>query len=143
MTVLRGQFSIALIVEASDIEDGAVIEHALESVAKELELVVVVRPVRDGQAGEEATSHIAVSIHGSDHPGIVARIADVIASHNGNVIDLETRVIDADAGATYVMLLTVGLPASASLEALTEALRQAAVHLGVTCAVSPVDTELL
>jgi glycine cleavage system transcriptional repressor len=143
MTVLNGQFAIMLIVDSNAVDDGAVIERALADTAKQFELLISVRPIQSDAGKSDIVSSIAVSIHGSDHPGIVAQIADVIAKHTGNIVDLETRVIEQDEVATYVMLLTVGLPASTPLEGLIQALRVEAERIGVVCVVSPIDTGLL
>src|SRR5580704_7225029 len=71
MTILHGQFAIMLVLEVPNIDDGRLVEGALEQVAEELNLFVTVRPMPESDhAVLDGVSYL-VSIDGADHPGIV------------------------------------------------------------------------
>jgi glycine cleavage system transcriptional repressor len=144
MTLMQGQFAVMLILE-SPASDGTVIEHQLAPVSEELDLLVSVRPIRPEEpGGEEAPAGptLAISVHGGDRPGIVARVAEEVAACGGNVVDLASHVAEGDHPA-YVLVLTVTLPAAADEGDLRRRLDAAAGDLGVRCSVSPGDADLL
>ena len=124
------------------IDDGTFLEHRRTTLPPSSIFLIAVRRYRRNPSGDDITSTVSVSIHGADR-SIVAHIADAIADHNGNVVDLETRVLETDTVSTYVMLLTVGLPSATSLDSFRAALDEAAERMGVRCVVSLIDNELL
>lgn len=145
MTILAGEFSIMLVLSAPDGCDAKAIEAALAPDAAALDLLVTVRPTLASPLAPEDGETLAVSVHGADHPGIVARIAGEIAAAGGSIVDLATRVVPAPAGGgdSYVMVLSVVLAAGASADGLEQRLRGAAEELGVHCVVTAADGELL
>lgn len=148
MTLLRGQFAVMLVLEAPSISNGSLIESALDGVGSELDLVVSVRLLDDEDLPDQARLHaldepaqFTVSVHGADHPGIVARIASDVAASGGNIVDLASRVVDAGGG--YVLVLGVELAPGSDGDALSERLRTAADELGVRCSVAAADADVL
>lgn len=144
MTLLQGEFAVMLVLESPETADGTVIEHQLAPVAEQLDLLIAVRPLPPviEPPVETAGSAFAVSVHGGDHPGIVARICEEVAACGGNVVDLASRVAEGPTPA-YVLVLTVTLPAAADEGALRARLDAAASDLAVRCVVGPADTDLL
>jgi glycine cleavage system transcriptional repressor len=142
MSLLGGQFSVMLVLESN--EHGARdIEAALEEAARRFDLFVAVRELSASVGEREYDELVAVSVHGADHPGIVARISGEIAAFGANVIDLATHVIGPGTEASYVMSLTVALAAGQQSRDLETRLSDAARDLGVRCVLSSIDTELL
>jgi glycine cleavage system transcriptional repressor len=144
MTLLQGHFAVMLILEAPDTANGTVIEHQLEPIAEELELLIAVRTLAGPpeQVEEPAGLTFAVSVHGGDHPGIVARVGEEVAACGGNVVDLASHVGEGPSPA-YVMVLTVTLPPGADGSELRQRLERAASDLAVRCVVTPGDADLL
>lgn len=145
MTILAGEFSVMLVLSAPEGCDVAAIEGALAPAAAALDLVVTVRPTVATPLDPSEGEVLAVSVHGADHPGIVARFAGEIAAAGGNIVDLATRVVAPPDGAgdSYVMVLSVVLAPEVSVDALESRLAAAAAEVGVHCVVTVADGELL
>src|SRR4051812_39568703 len=91
MAVLGGQFAMMLVVAAP--EESA-LDAALATVAERLELAVAVRPI--GEAGSDAGAageQWSVTVYGGDKPGIVHRVASLLADTGVNITGAETRVV--------------------------------------------------
>jgi glycine cleavage system transcriptional repressor len=142
MTRLGGHFAMVLVVEVPGDEDAGALERALAAATDALDLTVSVRPIADVEgAGDDGTSW-AVTVHGADQPGIVHRVATVLAEHGANIVDLSTRRITSDAGTGYVVLLEVLLP-TADADALGGALAALATDLGVDIHLRPDEADVL
>lgn len=131
MTRLGGHFAMVLVVEVPGDESAAVLEEALARETAELGLIVTVRPIEDATGADDPGSAWALTVHGADRPGIVHRVATLLASHHANIVDLATRRVTTDAGTGYVVLLELVLPPSADADALGAALDALAGELGV------------
>jgi glycine cleavage system transcriptional repressor len=82
-------------------------------------------------------------VYGSDRPGIVHRVASLLADNGVNIVDLSTRVIgDADRP-VYAMILEVTFPAAADPAALQARLVDLASNLGVECSLHPSEADIL
>ena len=73
-----------------------------------------------------------MSVHGSDRPGIVARIAREVAAAGADIFELVSRLVEGE----YVLRLTAALAIGSDAAALEDTLRLAARELGVDCEVS-------
>ena len=80
-----------------------------------------------------------MSVHGADHPGIVAAVTRVLADAGVNVTDLQTRL----ARELYVMIIDAAVPPGLALEELDRRLRAVADEQGVTITVRPADADVL
>ena len=72
-----------------------------------------------------------LSVYGADRPGIVAKVARVVADHGGNITDMNTRVIGAPDRPVYVMLLEVLLTGAQGPLPLETALAELKTSLDV------------
>ncbi|HUZ20792.1 MAG TPA: ACT domain-containing protein [Acidimicrobiales bacterium] len=144
MTILHRQFAVMIVLEAPGIDDGTHIERALEPIAEELDVLVVVRPLPadDGWgAGDEAGESVVVSVHGADRPGTLARVATEIAAAGGNIVDVLSRTVLGSEGPSCVMSLGVDLAPGRGGDSLAGRLAVAAGELGVECTVAPAAPE--
>jgi glycine cleavage system transcriptional repressor len=143
MTILRGHFAMMLIVAAPADVDGEELEAALAVPAAAFDLVVAVRPIDETPAVSAEGESWNVAVYGADRPGIVHRVATVLASSGANVVDLTTRVIgDADRP-VYAMVLDITIPAAGDAAELQRALHELAAELGVECSLHPSDADIL
>ncbi|MGA9746496.1 MAG: ACT domain-containing protein [Nocardioides sp.] len=135
MTLLRGHFAMMLVCEGSSAS--AAVEVALGSLTADGSLTVTVRavPEEPEQAAVGAT-HV-LTVHGGDRPGIVSRVAAVVADAGGNITDLTTRL----AGELYLLVAEVDLPLTADAGALQSALDTAAGELGVDVTLREVESD--
>jgi glycine cleavage system transcriptional repressor len=126
MSILRGHFTMMLIVSLPDASGRAELAADLDAVAADLGLeALALSPIEPRSDETPEPTHV-VSIYGVDHPGIVHRATAVVAEHGVNIVDLQTRLIDeAGEAPLYALLMEVTLPsdlAVADLEGGLEAL---------------------
>ena len=131
MTRLGGHFAMVMVVAVPGDESATALEDALARETSALGLSVTVRAIEDATGASAEGSSWALSVHGADRPGIVHRVATIVASHGANIVDLATRRVTTDAGAGYVVVLELELPSSADAVRLGEALDALAAELGV------------
>ncbi|MGH8991450.1 MAG: glycine cleavage system protein R [Acidimicrobiia bacterium] len=143
MTVLSGHFAMMMLVEASD-------DLVLESLEADLakaegcaELTLAVRPAGEATSVLVGGDHYVVSVYGSDRPGIMHRIATVLAEHRANITDVNTRVIGGEDEPIYAMLLEVTLPPGLDPAVLEGALQVAARAVGVEAGLHAADADAL
>ena len=129
MTLLRGHFAMMLIC-AGDAADTD-IEAALAPLTDDGTLTVTVREVPHEHASPQAAATGGTSwvltVHGADRPGIVSAIVAEVARVGGNITDLTTRL----AGHLYLLVAEIDLPAGVAVAPVEEAIKDAAVALGV------------
>jgi glycine cleavage system transcriptional repressor len=136
MTLLRGHFAMTLIcagtVPAEEVE-------ASLSPLVEGDLTVTVREIEEAADQPALGDPYLLTVHGADRLGIVARLARVIAAAGGNITDLTTRL----AGALYVLIAEVDLPAGTDVEALAATIKRVAAELGIEAGLRPVERDEL
>ena len=110
MAILRGRFTMALIVAVSEATDVARLRSELDVAAAELELdALTVHEVAEVPAATAEPTHL-VTIYGADHPGIVHAAAAALADAGCNITDLNTRLAGEGDGDLYVLLLEAAVP---------------------------------
>jgi glycine cleavage system transcriptional repressor len=143
MTNLGGHFAMMLVVEVPDSERAEALEAALVEEVGGLGLTVAVRPIVDAPLGSPPGEPWAVSLYGADRPGIVHRVAEQLARHDANIVDLSTRVIGPGPEHAYVLLLELSLPATADGDRLGIELTALAEELGVEIHLRRDDADVL
>ena len=128
MTLLRGNFSIMLVLAAPNGTTAASLEKALRPACEHMGLTYSVLDVGD-TADVPAPSHV-LTVYGADRPGILYRITDTLAADGVNITDLNSRLVGADEP-VYALMLELSLPPHLSEATLDEHLRARASALGV------------
>ena len=128
-TILRGHFTMMLIVAGAEEIDVATLRQTLEGTARDLGLEAIsLNEVTDVEPGPASVPTHIVTVYGADHPGIVHAVASTLAETEINITDLNTRLVgDDDSEDLYAMMIEIALPAGASasgLEALLEATKR-------------------
>jgi glycine cleavage system transcriptional repressor len=146
MTRLRSEFAMLLLVRLPDSSSQLLLESALQLVASNLGLSLVVR-VLDSVEAEVAAAEPAqgymLRLYGADRPGIVHAVTSLLAAHNLNITDLNTRVIPGSRGPVYVMMLEVDLPSPETAEAIRPELDRLSRELDVEIGLAPLEQEAL
>ena len=146
MTILRGRFTIMLIVSTADGVDLDRLETDLGRTSAELGLdAIALSEVGDVEPGEEAAtpSHV-VSVYGVDHPGIVQAVTSALAGLGVNIVDLTTRLAGGDEGESlYAMMMEVTLPAEQTAESVEQSLRAVREEQGVDLTIRPLEQDVL
>jgi glycine cleavage system transcriptional repressor len=138
MSLLHGQFSIVVVLDAPDVSSGMAIEEALAPLLEEFGLQIVIRPIPDGDDDADLGNLVAISVDGADHPGTIARIARVIADAGGSIVDLVGHVVLAGGEEPSHLELTAAL-AHEAVGGLRIALEKLAGDLRMRCEIREVD----
>ncbi len=138
-TILRGHFAMTLVVRVPPEVGAPELEEGLSPVTRDLELVVTVRPVEESAVEVPHPTHM-VSVYGSDRPGIVYRVTELLASNGANITDLTSRVIGSAEEPVYALMLEVSLADPEVVEHRLLALRR---ELGVEVSVHPIEPDVL
>ena len=131
MAILRGHFAMTLIVEGAERDALAADIEALAG----LETWSVIE-VAEAATNPRSEPTAVVSVHGADHPGIVAAITRALADAGANVTDLQTR-LSRD---LYVMVIDVAVPEASGVE---DRLQVVAREQDVRITLRPVDPDVL
>lgn len=136
-TILRGHFSMMLIVTLPADLEPAGLEDALAGVGRELELSITVRAVQEAGGEVPEPTHM-VSVYGADQPGIVFKVTQHLAAGGANITGLSSRVIGSDERPVYALLLEVVSDGdiAAGIDDLQE-------QLGMDVSVHPIDSDVL
>jgi glycine cleavage system transcriptional repressor len=141
MSILRGRFTMALIVAAAP-DSVAALRADLEGVATELGLdALTLHEVAEVDATHAQPTHL-VTVYGADHPGIVHSAAAALASAGANITDLNTRLAGEPDGELYVLLLEAAVPAGAA-ESLERSLEAVGHDEGVEVAFRELEQDTL
>jgi glycine cleavage system transcriptional repressor len=137
-TILRGHFSMMLLVHVPAGIHVADLERDLTGAGEPLGLMVTVSAVAATAAEVPHPTHM-ISVYGADRPGIVFKVAEALAGAGANITDLTSRVIgDADKP-LYAVMLEVVLPTGVTAEQLM----QLKDELDLEMSVHPVDADVL
>lgn len=137
-TILRGHFSMVMIVRAPQADAAPRLEKALGSAAADLDLVITARPVADADVHVAAPTHM-VSVYGADQPGIVYKVAEALAAAGANVTDLTSRIIGSDEEPVYALMLEV----NAGDVDIEKALERSRAELDVDVTVHAIEADIL
>lgn len=138
-TILRGHFSMMLVVRPPEGVDADAVDARLRAVGDELGLLVSARPVEDTHGQPPAPTHM-ISVYGADRPGIVFRVAEVLASSGSNITDLTSRLIGTQEQPVYAVMMEVALT---DPDAAGRALGALRAELDLDVSLRPLDADLL
>ena len=136
-TILRGHFSMMLIVLVPQEHTAGDLETRLREVEEDLGLSITVRAVQEAASDVQPATHM-VSVYGADQPGIVFKVAELLAQSDVNITTLSSRVIGSDEQPVYALMLEVA--AQSDVAAQVEALRE---QLDVDVTVHAIDSAVL
>lgn len=137
-TILRGHFSMMLLVHVPPSTDAESLESDLDGAGRKLGLTVTVRAVEETTSEVPAPTHM-VSVYGADKPGIVFKVAETLAGAGANITDLTSRVIGEGGTPVYAVMLEVVFPEGTDPDSILS-LRD---ELDVDVSVHPVEADLL
>ena len=144
MAILRGHFTMMLLVTGPAELDAEALAAELRETGDTLGMeALTLREVADAQTAT-ATPSWVVSVHGADHPGILAAVTRALADAGVNVHDLHTRVVGEAAGKPlYVMFMEIAPPQGLGEDELRAVLRAAAQSQEVDVSLQPLDRDVL
>ena len=131
-TILRGHFTMMLIVSAPPETDEARLRADLDAAAAQLGLEALSLLTVDELGGNVVEPSHIVSVYGADHPGIVHSAAEALASSAANITDMNTRLVsdgDGQEQSLYALMIEVALTGDESV--VRDALSKVAESEGV------------
>lgn len=145
MTILRGHFTIMLIVATPEAVDGEQLQADLAAVRDRLGLeAVVVNEVTEVDASAEPVPTHILSVYGVDHPGIVHAVTANLAKQQVNITDLTTRLISERGNEPlYAMMMEVALPPGVSVDKIEQSLGEVKDRQGVELTIRPLEQDAL
>jgi glycine cleavage system transcriptional repressor len=142
MSILRGHFTVMLIVRAPQGTAREALAERLGRVRDELGLeALTVEPVDELADPRARPTHI-LSVYGADRPGIVAGATAALAGLGVNITDLSTRLAGSPDSPMYAMLVEVDLGDAAPAE-VERALEEADGLADVEVSLRELDAEAL
>jgi glycine cleavage system transcriptional repressor len=144
-TILRGHFTMILVVAVPDDADADALRTDLDSVGDRLELeaLTLSELAELDPDSEAAPSHI-VTLYGSDHPGIVHAATAALAERDVDVTDMTTKLAGEGQGEPlYALMMEVALPEGADPDELGGALERMAGEQGVEVSLRPLEQDAL
>jgi glycine cleavage system transcriptional repressor len=151
MTILRGHFTMTLIVSLDDEAGRESLDRlrddfreGLDGIRERLGLEALsLSEVEQLEAPGPDPSHI-VTVYGVDHPGIVNAVAAALADRQVNITDLTTRVfLGEDDTPVYAMMIEVAIPHDLEPSDLERHLRAIAAEQSVELSFRQLEQALL
>jgi glycine cleavage system transcriptional repressor len=114
MTILRGHFTMTLIVSLGDQTRSETFDRLKDDLGRVRDRLALealsISEVADLDPAAPQPSHI-VTVYGVDHPGIVHAVTAALAERQVNITDLTTRVFSGENDTpVYAMMIEVALP---------------------------------
>jgi glycine cleavage system transcriptional repressor len=143
MSILRGHFSMMLLLAAADELDAEQLRADLRRTAEELELeALTLNEVEFDEARRPYPTHL-ITVYGADHPGILHAVSSALADLGVNIVDLTTRLAGEGDDAIYVASFEVLVPDEATSDVLEARLRETAEQERVEVSVRPIERDTL
>ena len=143
MTILGGEFAVIMIVSAPAKLTQNSLEHHFVKAAKRLSLNIQCKDVKlppkyHSSETEKQNPHM-ISLLGADQPGLVYRVARLLADQKINITDVNTKVVGSGKKPVYAMLIEVELPKKLSPEKIKNELTKLGKKLKADITLKPVD----
>jgi glycine cleavage system transcriptional repressor len=145
MTILRGHFTMVLVLAAPDDLDAAGLEADLDIARRELELEALsLSPLVETGPQRTAPSHI-VTVYGADHPGIVHAVSAALAERRVNITDLYTRLTgeEEQEAPLYTLMMEIELPDGVTIDEVEGDLRRVAEEQRLELSVRALEASTL
>ncbi|MEX2586767.1 MAG: ACT domain-containing protein [Actinomycetota bacterium] len=139
MSLLSGQFTMIMVLDAPDDLGADQLAAALTPVGEQVGVTVAVNEV-ETVPGLPAAHPFVVSLYGADHPGIVYRVTSELAASQVNITNLVSRAMGER---LYTVVLDIDVPETLGAARLSGKLQQVARQEGVELILRPADVETL
>ncbi len=146
MTILRGHFTMVLILAAPKGLDVAALEADLADAQRRLDLEALSlgELAETGTPADAAPSHI-VTVYGADHPGIVHGVSAALAERGVNITDLYTRLTGegGEEAPLYTLMMEIELPRGLPIDEVDAVLRRVADEQQLELSMRPLESDAL
>ncbi|MEA2404545.1 MAG: glycine cleavage system transcriptional repressor [Thermoleophilaceae bacterium] len=145
MTILRGHFTMMLVVAVPDGADVPALRAELDAARERLGLeALTLGELEDADpAAEPIPSHI-LTVYGADHPGIVHAATATLAERGVDITDLNTKLAgEGDEPPLYALMMEIAPPEDIDLAELQAALERVGGEQGVEVTLRPLEQDAL
>lgn len=139
MSLLSGQFTMIMVLEAPDDLGASELAEALSEPAERVGITVSVNEVSSAPSTHVAHPYV-VSLYGGDHPGIVYHVASELAALGVNITNLVSRSMGEQ---LYTVVLDIDIPEDLGAARLSGKLHRVANEQGVELVFRRADVEIL
>ena len=131
-TIQQGEFAALFIATAAEGFQQENLLAQLQAGLKPLGLEVLLKPLSPPQLDNPiAASSFVVTTTGSDRPGLVAGISEMLARYQVNITNLRAVFRGGDDPSGNIMIYEVDVPVTVDFKEFRQALRQRARDLGL------------
>ncbi len=137
MTILGGEFAMILIVSTREEVDASDFESHFKELTDKIGLFISIKELDESDVHSKKPSGIPyiISVIGTDKPGIVYRVSNLLASKGINITDLNTKVIPGETAPVYTMIIEVDIPQYLDVTLLEEEFstleKEMAIDIGI------------
>ncbi|HVO33238.1 MAG TPA: ACT domain-containing protein [Elusimicrobiota bacterium] len=145
MTRLGGEFSMMLLTALPGPAALAALNKRLAPLRKPLALDVEVKAIQSSLArgADSRGTRFLISVYGTDKPGIVYRVAQLLAERKISITDLNTKATTRGRSAVYVMFMEIQVPDGFDLDDLRSGLDILRTELDVEITLQDIDAASL
>ncbi len=140
MTLLRGNFSMMLVIACPDDLSVDTARTALQPACDDLGLTFSVLEVDDRASVGEPT-HV-LTVYGGDRPGILLATTELLAASGINITDLNSRLVGEE-HPVYALILELEVPGAVDVNDLDARLNDAALQIGVDVVLGEREADVL
>lgn len=140
MTLLRGNFSMMLVVACSDDLSAEGAREALRPACEEMGLTFSVLEI-DDRATVPRPTHM-LTVYGGDKPGILYRTCALLADAGVNITDLNSRLVGGTQP-VYAVILELEIPAKIDASDVEARVRSVAAEIGVDVTLREREADVL
>lgn len=143
MTILEGEFAMLLVVSLpSKLSGGADLKTKFSPLIKKSDLYINIKNFVEPEPKQlvPEPKNYVISVIGTDKPGIVYQVAKVLADHEANITDVETKRIGKGERVVYAMVLEANIPVNVKVHDLEEEFSELGKKMGVEVTLKPIES---
>ena len=142
MTILRSEFAMILIITTEEKIEASDFDEHFQGLRDELGLFITVKGIEEKEIYSKKPYNgmpCIISVIGTDKPGIVYRVAQLLSSKKINITDLNTKVIPGDKAPVYTMIIEVDVPEYIDIALLEEEFSLLEKEMAIDISIKEID----
>ena len=142
MTILEGEFAMLLVVSLPEKMTSAELKEIFAPLLKSANLDLSIKTFAEGVLKDMVPEpkNYVISVIGADKPGIVYHIAKLLAGHDANITDVETKRIGKGDRVVYAMILESNVPVNVKIPELEAEFQELGKKLSVEITIKPIES---
>ncbi len=142
MTILKSEFAMILIISTAQETKTSDFENHFKELTNKMGLFISVKDL--GVDEIHSKKHYSgipyvMSVIGTDKPGIVYKISELLASKGINITDLNTKVVSGERTPVYTMILELDVPEYVDINLLEEELSVIEKEMAIDISIKEIE----